>query len=997
MKKTIIALILLIGSFKIYSQSNISDYFTSGLERVIVEQIPVNPEIAALDANLSANAVTYRIFIDMNPVNGLSVVIGDGILGPMGIKTTTQFYNTSAPFGQSLGESTQAGYFNFAPQLIYDSYICVGGTMSDSIGVPRKYAPTGNVGGLPLTTTTTPGLDLSMFHNTMSTANFEITDGAWSGVTKGGVRGPSSADSTIVMIGQFTTDGIFSFYLNIELTKFFYGSSEVSRYSFTGPTAGVGTLNPRYQFTPLMGVFGPGIEQPEIKILVPFDSVPSEINLKLSATASDPDGKIDSVEFRINTKKVGVDTSAPFEYIYTTQPGNHKISAVAIDNDGAVTMSEIIPLYVGAPNDIPTININSPDSAQEFNVGDIISFTVTVNDTIDSISKVDFYANNKLIGSNDFYPFSFNWEAERGDSVRIKAVVTDNYGASNADSSFIRVFGANAAPVVTFINPAQNEVIGTGIDYSVLIDAKDDIQVDSVEIYLDGTKLSTLKTGPFEYSWSTPVPGAYTLVAKGFDNEQKAGYDTIQVTVTDNLPPAVSITQPTEGDTYNFFVPLTVITNPVDSDGDIDSVQLYVNGILISTATSTPFEINWTPLKVGSNELFVKAFDNELAYGLSDTIKVNIVIDQAPSISLIMPVAHDTVVEGELVRILTNPTDPDGEITKVEFYINKMNVATVETEPFETYWKAQTGNKNIKATATDNDGLSFSQTIPIVVIPNTPPSVVISSPASGDEYIGNQSFNISFTASDIDGTIDSVEFYVDQLLEDVVYSSPYTISYITNKDSISVYGIAYDNRGKYKTSDTIKLFQSPNQEPIVQIINPLNNDTITPGTILRIEANATDLDGSIVSVEFLLNSTSLTKLNTSPYIFDWVSVEGGYTISAIASDNDGASTTTTARVIVGTNFSNSDFIDLEKAVKVFPNPFNNIITIQINPENANEFEQVQYIIYDLPGNLIKKGEITSSNEKNSVEVNLSSLLPGMYLLVIQSNNYSNLVIRLIKE
>jgi hypothetical protein len=52
------------------------------------------------------------------------------------------------------------------------------------------------------------------------------------------------------------------------------------------------------------------------------------------------------------------------------------------------------------------------------------------SDTDGSVSRVDFYANGSLIGTDTAAPFSFTWSNVSAGSYSITAIATDNDGAS---------------------------------------------------------------------------------------------------------------------------------------------------------------------------------------------------------------------------------------------------------------------------------------------------------------------------------------------------------------------------------------------------------------------------------------------------------------------------------------------------------------------------------------------------------------------------------------
>lgn len=96
---------------------------------------------------------------------------------------------------------------------------------------------------------------------------------------------------------------------------------------------------------------------------LPYSTHYTDVEIPLAATATDSDGTIMKVAFKINDVLHNVaDTSAPYEETFTpTESGTYKISAVATDNDGKTT--EVYTLiyvakkgsYTGTPSVIPGI------------------------------------------------------------------------------------------------------------------------------------------------------------------------------------------------------------------------------------------------------------------------------------------------------------------------------------------------------------------------------------------------------------------------------------------------------------------------------------------------------------------------------------------------------------------------------------------------------------------------------------------------------------------
>ena len=90
----------------------------------------------------------------------------------------------------------------------------------------------------------------------------------------------------------------------------------------------------------------------------------------------------------------------------------------------------------------------------------------------------------------------------------------------------------------------------------------------------------------------------------------------------------------------------------------------------------------------------------------------------------------------------------------------------------------------------------------------------------------------------------------------------------------------------------------PNQPPSASLTSPPNGATFTSPAKLSLAANASDADGTVVRVEFFNNGTKLGEDTSAPYTLRWnVAAAGTYTLTARATDNAGAITTSSAVTI----------------------------------------------------------------------------------------------------
>ncbi len=89
-----------------------------------------------------------------------------------------------------------------------------------------------------------------------------------------------------------------------------------------------------------------------------------------------------------------------------------------------------------------------------------------------------------------------------------------------------------------------------------------------------------------------------------------------------------------------------------------------------------------------------------------------------------------------------------------------------------------------------------------------------------------------------------------------------------------------------------------NQPPSVAIESPSSDASFSPGNVITFEANATDSDGQITSLEWQLNGTTLAIQTEAPYQYPWSTEIGSYQVKAIATDDQGATSQASANFLV---------------------------------------------------------------------------------------------------
>lgn len=225
-----------------------------GLEGIVVEKYYISNAADSIDAvnngatyPLYTGSVTYRVYANLLPGYKVIQMFGNSA-HPLNIETTTAFYN-DPNFGFKTYQGTSVNNTKKNTTLI-DSYVTIGGVANGLVGVLKTEDTDGSIGnlqgilanndaqmGLPITGTNAqdglmPGTpiipnvlgitnELDIFDQTPG-STFTTSNGAIAAL--GGMDGATTSNH--VLLGQFTTNGEFSFKLNIQILTPTAGVSE---------------------------------------------------------------------------------------------------------------------------------------------------------------------------------------------------------------------------------------------------------------------------------------------------------------------------------------------------------------------------------------------------------------------------------------------------------------------------------------------------------------------------------------------------------------------------------------------------------------------------------------------------------------------------------------------------------------------------------------------------------------------------------------------------
>lgn len=383
-----------------------------------------------------------------------------------------------------------------------------------------------------------------------------------------------------------------------------------------------------------------------------------------------------------------------------------------------------------------------------------------------------------------------------------------------------------------------------------------------------------------------------------------------------NSFPTVSITTPTNGQTFT-TVPATISLSAkaADSDGTISKVEFFNGNTSIGTGTGSngTYTFSWTNVAAGSYSITAKATDNKGASTTSSVVQLTVAAstNKMPTVSLMSPTDGQTFTTAPTtVSLSANAADADGTISKVEFFNGNTSIGT-GTGSNGTYTFSWTnvaaGTYSITAKATDNNGaITTSSVAQITVSSSAGSAATLTKRGSGSSTqtvdVGTPivSFNYDWTNAAnvvVTGFPAGIVIDINTTTQNVVISgSPSQTG--TFPFTVTTEG---GNPNATKSGTITVTGSLPNQLPVVSISSPSNNATFTSNTTISLVASSSDADGTITKVEFF-DGTKSIGIADAFGTYSWTGVTAGtYTITAKATDNDGATTTSSAITIEVSN------------------------------------------------------------------------------------------------
>jgi hypothetical protein len=251
-----------------------------------------------------------------------------------------------------------------------------------------------------------------------------------------------------------------------------------------------------------------------------------------------------------------------------------------------------------------------------------------------------------------------------------------------------------------------------------------------------------------------------------------------------------------------------------------------------------------------------------------DSVEIARSGNNAPQLKFVNP-SSSSVPVNQCCTLLVIAADPEDGLSCCAVQFTSSNTADGAngvlgtssstgsgTQPELAYTFNTTGNRTITATATDSKGKIGTTTLNLEVV-NTPPTMAIHAPFNNQQFFRGVNYtlrgvsydlnesNFQLPCSGLSWTSSASSDPLPRLGCDVTVSFP-------SNGARTLTLIGTDSHGgNAKSTVNVDVVDPPaNLPPVVNLTKPLGNINIGPDTVIQLAGNATDPEGSAVTLEW---------------------------------------------------------------------------------------------------------------------------------------------------
>ncbi|MEO0731676.1 MAG: polysaccharide lyase family 7 protein, partial [Bacteroidota bacterium] len=174
-------------------------------------------------------------------------------------------------------------------------------------------------------------------------------------------------------------------------------------------------------------------------------------------------------------------------------PSYWKAGVYLQDNGEATAHFDELFTGDGSPqNYFPSVSITSPTNGQNFEPGSDVEITADATDSDGTITAVEFFAGNTLLGQDTTVPYSFTWTDVAEGAYTLTAKATDNEGGARTSlSTEITIREQVAVTGVELVESTAAVVVGSTLQLAAVVSPVNATN-QNVVFTVDDTTLATV-------------------------------------------------------------------------------------------------------------------------------------------------------------------------------------------------------------------------------------------------------------------------------------------------------------------------------------------------------------------------------------------------------------------------------------------------------------------------------------------------------------------------
>jgi hypothetical protein len=527
-------------------------------------------------------------------------------------------------------------------------------------------------------------------------------------------------------------------------------------------------------------------------------------------------------------------------------------------------------------NSSPAVSITGPADQSVFGEPATINIQATASDSDGSVTNVAFYSNGTRLGDDTNSPYAFSWTGVPAGGYQLRAVATDNLGASST-SAPISITVTGQGPAVLVISNAVWKYLDTGTNPGVawINPAFDD---------------STWNSGPAELGYGDSPEGRPEATVVSYGPNANAKYITTYFRHSFNVGNPSLFTYLTvrlmRDDGGIVYLNGTEVFRSNMPQGPVDYLTpalVAVGGAEESAFFSTT--VNAALLLPGSNVLAVEIHQqsggsSDISFALELLGNTGPLSNNLPTVTLTGPADQSTYNDPAIITLNAMAGDTDGSISKVEFFQTGTRLGEDTSSPYSFTWNnVPMGTYQLFAIATDNlGGKATSAVATVFVTASSAPTISSVAPAAGTVTMLT---NITVHFSEpVDG-VDALDLLVNGSPASGLSGSNAVYTFDFPQPPEGPVGISWAaNHGIVDRESTPKAFDAlapgatwqytlvDSIAPAVVKLKPAAGATLTE--LREVEVTFSEPVGGVQANDLLVNGAPATKVSGSlagPYVF----------------------------------------------------------------------------------------------------------------------------------